>query len=285
MTLAGPFDLGDSVELTCDATDAAGNPANLDTLVCTVTLPDGLTTDTLDPANPPAETGAYSVDFASTMAGRHRINWLGTGPSFGYADVLDIMPADPRFIISLADAREQLRRLPGTSTVDDQELRLYTAAVTSIVEDIVGSQSVQSRTFTADGGKVSVLLPDAPLAILSVTENGVELTVESGDYTIDYAAGIIYRGSQVAPFAFIPGLRNVAISYTIGTGLVAANIRLAARIILRHLFSADQQGGPGLAIRDPDDDDLTASPQGFAVPYRAAELLKPSTAQQMPGFA
>lgn len=229
-------------------------------------------------------TGIYTYDFAVTAAGRHTYRWLGTGANAGaYSDIFHSLPADPRFLLSLDDARAQLRK-PGGDTVDDDELRIYLAAVTPIVEDVAGAQASLSGSTTFDGGKGAVLLPVAASAVTQVTENGVVLAAGS-DYTVNLASGIVHRGTQLAPYTFLPGHQNIVVTWAAG-GVDDENVRLAARIILRQLWQADQVGGgrPGVGGAAPAND-MTATPSGFAIPRRAMQLLTPNAAGRMPGFA
>lgn len=285
MTASGPWDLGDTIRLTTPTvTDASGAAVNCTTMQLTVTLPDG-STATPAVTNPPATTGNYLVDYTAVQAGHHRVRWVGTNPAYAYTDVFDVLAADPRFIISLADAREALRKTAG-ATADDAELRLYLAAVTPIVEDIAGPQVVETLTYTAHGGRSSILLPTQVVSVQSVTENGVALTA-SQDYVVDLAAGIIYRGTTLQPYSFIAGHDNIVVNYTAAAGVIAQNVRLAARIILKHLWTADNTGTgrPGLNTAQASSADVIVTPGGYAVPRRAAELLSAAQNVNLPGFA
>lgn len=183
-------------------------------------------------------------------------------------------------ILTLADARAALR-LPATDTSNDADLTAtYLPAVTSIVEDLAGPQLTQTKTWTTDGGRTTILLPTAVQSVTSVTETGVVL-VAGVDYTTNLKAGIITRGSTQTPYVFLPGQQNIVITYVAGTGTIPANVKLAARIILRHLWQVDQQGfRPQFGAPDAD---TVQIPSGYAIPRRAFELLRPS--QNVPGFA
>ena len=114
------FDFGDLVPLTVQITDAAGAPANPGGITLTITLPDG-TTVTLTPTQ--TGTGLFQVDYAPTMAGRHPYRWVATGANASaYSGVFDVRPADPGYIVSLADAKAHLNKTTGNSP-DDEELR------------------------------------------------------------------------------------------------------------------------------------------------------------------
>jgi hypothetical protein len=274
------IDLGDSVPLGITVTDSSGNPANASIVVLTVTQPDGTT------VNPPVanpSTGSYTVTFVPTLVGRHSLRWVSTNPASAFVDVFDVASSTPDLIMSLADAREQLRRVPGKSTADDDELRLYIASTSRIIEDIVGSQSIQTRTFVTNGGG-SVMLPDAPVTVLSVVENGITLSPAT-DYVIDYPGGIIRRGTTLWSWSFFGGYQNIVVTYTVGSGVVSENVRLAARIILGHLWSttgAQAAVRPQLGETSSPDAEM---PSPDDIPPAAMALLRPSTPNKQPVIA
>ena len=67
------------------------------------------------------------------------------------------------------------------------------------------------------------------------------------------------------------------------TATVPANIKLAARLILAHLWQSDQQGfRPEFGSPDESSEQ---TPAGFAIPRRAYALLEPYAASSLLGFA
>ena len=93
-------------------------------------------------------------------------------------------------IISLDDLRDELN-VPSGVTVNDDELRLYIAATTAVIEDIVGTVLAQTQTESFDGGKAAVLLSERAASITSVTVDGARLLT-------DTVGGIVTR-ELVAP--------------------------------------------------------------------------------------
>lgn len=183
-------------------------------------------------------------------------------------------------ILTLADARSALR-LPAADISNDADLTAtYIPAVTLIVEDIAGPQTNHANeVWTADGGDWSILLPTAVTGVDSVVEDGVTLTV-AVDYTVDLVNGIVHRGSSLVPMRFRSGVQNVVITYDAAV-TATANVKLAARIILAHLWQSDQQGArPQFGTNEVE---VVQTPSGFAIPRRAYELLKPTP--NVPGFA
>lgn len=191
-------------------------------------------------------------------------------------------------ILTLADARAALR-LAAADTSNDADLSAtYIPATTSVCESVAGPIMTASMSRVYNGGAPSLLLPSAATAVTSVTQLGTTLSPAS-DYTVDLVAGIIYCGTFPIWAIFIPGLQTLTVNYTVGYAAAPANVRadhkLAARIILRHLWQADQQGtGAGRSVGGASPDlDVVGTPTGYLIPRRAAELLRPSA--KIPGFA
>lgn len=187
-------------------------------------------------------------------------------------------------LITLAEARSALR-LPDSDTSHDADLStIYIPAVTSPVEDIVGPVVSRSYTRTFDGGvNAIVLLGHDNVTVTSVVENGITLTdgsgspdTNAGDFIVDNVAGIVIRGSQLAPRPYFYGRQNVTITWTAGmvdsTTDVPAPIKLAARIIMENLWQSDQQGfRPQFGAPDMS---MVSTPSGFLIPNRAMQLLQ-----------
>ncbi|WP_159702470.1 hypothetical protein [Arthrobacter sp. 18067] len=239
-----------------------------------VTRPDGLL---LDPAPVPTGAGATTAAaFVPTMAGRYLLSWSVAGEA-AYTDVLDVWPADPGFLIPLEEVATGLQ-LPGN--VDPaklQDLRLYLAAATPVIEDITGPMLAATKTHTAWAGDSAVMLPHLPNQILSVTVDGVPVP----SYVPDLASGIVYagNGSALQPF----GSGELVITYRIGAPIIPPNIRLAARELVRFWWQGGMQGSGGGNVRSGRPEADTFTPSGFAVPRRVMELCAPN--QQLGGFA
>lgn len=75
-------DVGDSIRLNGPFTDIAGADADPTAIVLTIKEPDGgvVTKNWPTPADITKDgTGKFHFDFAITKAGRHIVNWTGTG--------------------------------------------------------------------------------------------------------------------------------------------------------------------------------------------------------------
>lgn len=184
-------------------------------------------------------------------------------------------------VLTLPEARRALR-LPDADTAPNDDLTgTYMPAVDVIIESLSGPQiPVVGRTLTVDGGRSSILLPSAVTDVTTLTENGTLLTEET-DYVTNLTSGIVTRGNRQFQWVFWPGVLNIVITYNAGPATPPANVKLAARIILAHLWQSDV--GPSADFGNPADEDVLMTPAGFAIPRRAVELLRPTPA--MPGFA
>ena len=160
-------------------------------------------------------------------------------------------------ILTADDARAALRIPEGHQGSDGDIASAYLDAVDECVENILG-RPVQEATRTVvlpAGRTVSVACPLR--SVTSVKVGGVD-----APYEVSLSTGVIT--STAGGFD-----GDVTVVYN--AGLVGASddppatVKLAARIILRHLFQADKQISGG----------QTAPPAGFAVPNRARDLLEP----------
>lgn len=279
------YELGQTLVFTVQVVDDTGAAADLGggNPTCTVTRPDGTTTTAN--VTKPSTAGLYWGSLAtSNQVGRWRGTFTGTGANSGklpYTDVIDVWPADPRLIISLADAKAALN-VPAGTRVNDDELRLYIAATTEVIEDIVGSVLAVTATETFDGGNSAVLLSQRASAITSVTVSGTAQTAGT-QYVANLTSGIVYAGSSTTYGTFTAGRQNVVVAYTTGSSSIDPNVILAAREEVRFLYQIGQQGGRPSLGGAPQD--LSWTPSGFAVPQRVVELCQASVSRRMPGLA
>lgn len=271
------YEVGQTGTFGLSIFDADGALANLGAVGdATITRPDGTAT-TVTPTGGGASTGLYSAAVPFTQAGRWRCTFTGSGANSGalpWSDVADVWPADPRLIISLADAKGELSH---ETNVNDDELRLYIAGTTPVIEEIVGRVLAADLTETFDGGRSAVLLSERATEITSVTVDGVATT----NYVANLEAGIVYAGSSRAPSYFAGGRQNVVVTYTTGGSSIDPNIVLAARVVTAHLYRVGQQKRSGKSSPD----EVTILSSGFAVPSRAVELCRSASHHRMPGFA
>jgi hypothetical protein len=260
-------DLGAAVTVTWPGTQTG-------TVAAAVTQPDGTA------FGGTVTVSGSQASFTPTMAGRHLVRFSATGGA--YQDVVDVWPTDVRAIISLQDGKDALGwPATGYKAADETDLRLYIAAATPVIEDIVGAVVYGQHVFKGDGGKPGVVLPGAVQSIVSVTENGYP--VPSGYYVWDETSNTLTAGTNWAPRRFMPSVRGVVVTYMGGYQVIPANIILATRELVRHLWQIGKQGTrPNNGNLPVTGDAFT--PSGYAVPRRVIELCAAST-RTAGGFA
>lgn len=262
-----PFDLGATVRLTADCLDPGGTRTTATSTAVTVTLPDGTTaTPSASETSPP---GRYRADYVTTMAGRHTVRWVWSGPAHAYTDMFDVRDAAPPAIMSLADGRRHLKK---ADSADDEEIREWIEACTRAVEQFVGPVAVRTVTevvhFTCARSVALTLIPAISLvSVTSLRSGGPTYTID--DLRLDPDTGLVEAvdgGLLYGPLSF---------QVRVGRLVVGANIRSASKIILQHLWRTRQ--GPGRPQRGTDDYDVTEPIPGlgFAIPNRAMQLLDP----------
>lgn len=267
------IDLGSVYQVAVDVADASGTPANPATATLTITLPDG---STVSPSVPtPTVTGQVRVDYVPSQAGRHVWRLVTSGPTTAYADVFDVRAAAPTGIVSLADARAQLN-FGASETADDDELRGFIGAATGAVERALG-RTVVRRSFTdrlqVGRAATELLLRNVPvLSLASVVSADGATTWSTGNLRPDGETGLV---TVVSGPAFTG---TVDVTYQAGDIVVREDYRLAALIIVQHLWET-QRGTMGVQLGG--DNEPYVAGRGFAIPRRALELLD----TQLPGVA
>lgn len=270
------LDVGDTKRLSFLARDVADVPVNPTTVVLTVTLPDATT---VQPAvtNPPAQVGAFEVDYVIAQYGRHVVRWVGTDPEVAYVDVFSA--ADPAWpaLVGLAETKHHLN-YQADDISDDEELRGFISSASEVVEDIVGVVARRQLVETYSGGDRVILLRRRPVeSVTSVVIDGT--TVDAGDYTPS-PSGILARRSGRWP----TGFRNVEVTYTAGRPAGPASVIDATKELIR-INWRPQQGGNYSPFDGGRGDDfgsggLEASLQGeirlgFFVPNTVMQRLMP----------
>jgi hypothetical protein len=178
-------------------------------------------------------------------------------------------------LITLAEARASLG-FTTANTAYDSDIETYIEAATPVIENITGPLLEKQRTFAFDGGVEKIVLPVPFSSVVSVTENGATVT----DYVADPDKGIITAGTTLAPDVFEPGVDNIVVVVNVGSATVPANVKLAARELVRFWWQQGRQANIPAFGEAPESGSV---PMGFAVPKRVYELLEPDT--RLAGFA
>jgi hypothetical protein len=284
------IDVGALYRLAFTLKSPDGALVNAGTMTLTVTLPDG--TQTVVTPVTPVSTGVYQYDYLTVQAGRHLARWVGTGANPGaYSEAFEVSPAAPLYLISLAEAKQQLNM---TTTTFDDELRIYIEAATAAVErhrnECILRRTIVEQKFLTDYawgfgqyyGQANALgIPNRKIAVdqrpcISLT------SVARVDGTITWDTSNLYLSPQgILDVLFgNPISGHITITYTAGYTQIPAEFNLATRIIVQHLWQT-QRGNKGWPKPGGMDDSLGPSGLGFAIPNRALELL----GDGIPGFA
>lgn len=259
-----PIDVGSTVEACWTR---GPDHANGTGVTLTVTRPDGtILTPAPSVTETPAASGTYLAPFTAGLPGRYFLTW--DDGTTRYTDVVAVWPTDPRFLISLDDAIESLRWPPPMAAKNSDMLRLYVAAATEVIEDIVGAVLVRTIVQPADGGRTGVALWERPSSIVSVTVGGSDYT----GHIVNLNAGIVYADGDSGRFP--DGRQNIVVTYRTGLEAIPPSIQLATRELIRHLWQVGQQAltGDGSPSYDPATNQTTNTRSGFAVPNRVIEL-------------
>lgn len=246
--------IGETTEVRWVGGGSATAPVTL-----TVTEPDGQT------STPSVDTSGTQPTAPLTPAtpGRHLLAWQdSTGDRF--ADILDVWPSTPRYIISVEDALAAIRLSmeSAISTAQANGIEVYIAAATWVIENIVGPVLPTTRTTHADGGRPIVLPHPVSGTVTLTVGGGSAITPTAPD--LDGEAGIIYTSTPA-------GRRNVLVEYETGSAVIPENVRLATREEVRFLWQVGQQGPRPIGESA---DTTPWQPEGFAVPRRVIELLQ-----------
>ena len=180
-------------------------------------------------------------------------------------------------LVTLEAAKAQLN-ISASDTSEDVELQGYIDAATAAVETQLG-QIVDPRTVIDQldfaSSVTSFVLRSAP--VISLTS----IVSLDGSQSWTVTAPTMYvdgTSSCVTVLSGPPVKGSVLATYQAGYTAVPANFRLAALIIVQHLWET-QRGAMGVQLGG--DTDNYVAGRGFAIPRRAIELLGP----QLPGVA
>lgn len=173
-------------------------------------------------------------------------------------------------LLTLPEAKQQLDI---ETTGHDLELQLYVDALTPVIEGYIGPVEDRSVTETLSSYGASLCLRQRPaISLTSVTPVlGGGTALDVADLALDTVTGIVTRLDGAH---FSPGPWTVV--YMAGRGEVPATVKLAAAILLQHLWRT-QYGAARGAVGGGDDYAVTEPVIGFgyAVPNRVLQLLEP----------
>lgn len=174
------------------------------------------------------------------------------------------------WLCTLSQARRSIFGKDNGPSPADDDISDYIASATPIVEDVVGPVYQRTGAVSRDGGKPAVSTPWPFRSVVEVTESGTVTT----DYTPDESAGILYAGTDDALRRWRPGHANIRIACQIGMDATPPNVVSATRALVRFWYQQERQGGrPAYGDQSVD---MVQTPQGFAMPRRVLQLLRPN---------
>jgi hypothetical protein len=271
------FDLGDVVPLEFLVKDPSGTLANATTVTLTITQPDQTAAGPFTIT--PTTTGVYDYDFVPTQAGRHLARCVAIGANAcAFTDAFDVADVDPGFVISLADAKSALGV---TTSTNDEELRLYLAAITAVIERRVGPVVQATHTQICEAADTIVLHRSPVISVTSIvpTFPNAPSIYPMPTYLLENATGVLRQ----QPFyfsqwgfdygfngSFLPYYGRLTVTYVAGRQQIPAALQVAARIIVKDVWGSRRLAGP-MAVNAADPEELA---DRIWVPEDAATLLE-----------
>lgn len=169
-------------------------------------------------------------------------------------------------LVTLEEAKTHLNI---TAVTWDAEILGMVEAVTEPVERLVGSVLPVTYIEFHDGGRAAIALSHRPvLSVDEVTLPGGS-TLAADGYAIDSDAAVLTRVAGGYRWQWEPG--RVGVEYTAGLAAVPPHVRLAALIIVGHMWET-QRGGRDQRFTGSGEEGWRPG-LGFALPRRALELL------------
>ena len=269
------YEVGSLVRTSVTVTDVNGAAADA-TMAVAVTRPDG-TAFTPTPSIVHDGTGLYHADVQVDQPGVWPVVWSAGGAVISvYSNQLTVRSPGPA-IMSLAEAKAHLNKDPSVTT-DDDELRGFIDAAQVVIENVVGPIVPKVYTERYDGWVQYLVLRHRPvISITSAVEiyAGVSQAVvpEAGggtgfDYLLRADRGVLYRRSGLFPYIW---QGEVVVTYTAGKTPIPANVSLAAKEELAHLWRNSQLARGGARAAAGSDDVLSSL--AYSVPRRVLDLL------------
>lgn len=244
---------------TLGATVTLRLPTTADSAVLTVERPDG---QPLVVGAPTRDGDALVAAFTPAVPGRY--TWRAVDSAGrGWQDVFHVRPARSLALCSLDGAKQHLN-MDLRRHVDDDELRGHIEAATEVIERH-RAEVVAARTFTAatSGGQT---LPHHPVArVVSATRAGHDGPVDVSAWGPDARTGRLTLPRWAGA--------GLTVTYIAGYEVVPEPFVRAAEIIAAHLWETQRMSSIGGASTMGEDQYLTPSGMGYAIPNRAVQLL------------
>jgi uncharacterized phiE125 gp8 family phage protein len=195
-------------------------------------------------------------------------------PATAFADVFDVRPAVPAYLVSLADVKAHLNM---SVPVNDEELRAHIESATGVIEDITGEVIVR-RTVVEDlnigSGRTAATVSHTPvISLTSVARVDGTQTWDVDDLAVS-PEGVV----RVLSGGALRG--RVRFTYVAGYEQVPARLTMAAKELVRSTWES-QRGrtvaAAGRAVNNVNNPDLDRMVNigGRLIPPHVADLLGP----------
>jgi hypothetical protein len=271
---------GGMYPIAFDVLDATGALAHAATVTLTVTLPDGTTAS---PAiTDAAVSGQYRLSYQTTIPGRYTAHATTTGPVTSWDDEFDVAATPWPAIVSLADAKAQLK-IPVTDHTLDDLLRDYIAGVTGSLEDykheVIVRRAVTDRLdlrgrgygYGAGYGYGKFRLWSAP--VISLTS----VVAWDGSMTWDVTQMSVSPAGVVTIMGGIPVTGLADATYVAGYQQVPARYRRGALVMLAHVWETQRGPAAGMGMGGVigPEEHFRQPGEFFTVPAKVKEWLGP----------
>lgn len=219
-----------------------GTLVDVTDVTITVTTPDG-TTLTPVVLTASTSTGQYDYDYPCVDVGLHGWSAVSTGVVVASGGgTFYVSPAGAQSIVSVDEVVSQMGAESTITGDDREELRSMCAAATSAVQNDLHRVLVRTTVVeTHDGGCSALFLRKTPVqSITSVVESGTTLAT-SGEYVLNGRLGILYRGTQQAPYRFDSGLQSVVVTYVAAPEELPEFVRKVVKNTVIKMWQASRQ--------------------------------------------
>jgi len=260
-----------------DVLDAAGALAHAATAALTVTLPDGTTAS---PAiTDAAVPGQYRLAYQTTIPGRYTAHAATTGPVTSWDDEFDAAPTPWPAIVSLADAKAQLKMDPAEHANDDL-LRDYIAGVTGAIEEykhetiarrvVTDRLDLRGRGWYGTGARKFRLWKAPVISLTSVVS-------WDGTITWDVTQMWVTASGVVTVMTAPPVTGVVDVTYIPGYQQVPGRYRRGALVMLQHVWETQRGPAAGMGMGGVigPEEHFRAPGEFFTIPGKAKEWLGP----------
>ena len=173
-------------------------------------------------------------------------------------------------VVLLADVKTHLNL---TVTTHDTELQVFIDAAEAAIGERVGPLAAVARTVRVYPYPKHLRVPSPAATLTSVTDDaGVALTL--ADLRLDSDPGLIY---YLDGRAFTRPWYDVA--YTHGHNPAPADLKLAVKEMVRHLWETQRGGAQRPGSRPSETTANTVPGAAYTFPFRVSQLLAPHMPQ------